>query len=135
MCPINVPGEIYISGLGVSNGYLNNQEKNEKRFIANPFSTSDDDKIIYKTGDIARLDNDGNIKFIGRKDFQIKFRGQRVELGAITSIINELPYVANAITVIMPINKIDNICSYVLLNSAVSKNFSNDKCEVTIDKD
>jgi len=84
--PFGVVGEIYIGGAGVAKGYLNNTELTEQRFIDNPFDKKDPFKI-YKTGDKARLMQDGNIELIGRNDNQIKIRGIRIELGEIEAAI------------------------------------------------
>eukprot|EP01084_Bolivina_argentea_P311924 539978_1 len=78
--PVGVVGELYIGGDGIGRGYLNRPDHTRKAFIKNPFS-SDNGSRIYKTGDMVKLLPDGSIFFIGRKDGQIKIRGQRVELG------------------------------------------------------
>jgi amino acid adenylation domain-containing protein/thioester reductase-like protein len=82
LCPVNVPGEILISSIGVADGYLNQPEKSDQVFILNLFGEKSR-KRFYKTGDIARLLPDGNIEYISRKDSQIKVRGFRIEIGEI----------------------------------------------------
>ena len=82
--PIGVPGELYVSGPGVSDGYLNKPEITEKRFIDNPFGGK---YKLYKTGDLVEYNSDGNIKFIGRNDNQIKLHGFRIELKEIEQVI------------------------------------------------
>ncbi len=79
ICPINVPGEICITGEGVSLGYINNEALTSKAFIKNPFG----DGMMYKTGDIGRINSSGELKYVDRKDSQIKIRGLRVELSEI----------------------------------------------------
>ena len=79
---IGEEGEICIRGSSLSFGYINNFEKTNDVFVQNPLNTKYPE-LIYKTGDIGRLDNDENIIFIGRKDFQIKHMGYRIELGEI----------------------------------------------------
>lgn len=86
--PIGVAGEIYIGGAGLARGYLNRAELTAKRFVSNPFS-ADPNSRLYKTGDSARILNDGNIVFLGRIDQQVKLRGYRIELGEIESILNQ----------------------------------------------
>ncbi|WP_010099284.1 non-ribosomal peptide synthetase [Ornithinibacillus scapharcae] len=83
--PMGVIGEIYIGGVGVSNGYLNRDDLNEKRFIPHPFR---EEEILYKTGDIGKVLHDGNLEHLGRLDHQIKVRGFRIELGEIESLLN-----------------------------------------------
>lgn len=78
--PFNVPGEIYISGDGLSRGYLNQHELTEDRFIANPFI---DGAKMYRTGDLGKRLINGDIEYLGRIDHQVKIRGFRIELGEI----------------------------------------------------
>ena len=82
LCPIGIPGELCIGGKQVSAGYL---DKNETKhhFINNLFGND----IIYCTGDLAYLDFDGELNFIGRKDSQIKINGQRIELEEVNKAI------------------------------------------------
>ena len=75
--PIGVPGELYVSGPGVSDGYLNMPETTKERFIDNPFGGK---YQLYKTGDLVEYNSNGNIRFIGRNDNQIKLNGLRIEL-------------------------------------------------------
>jgi amino acid adenylation domain-containing protein/non-ribosomal peptide synthase protein (TIGR01720 family) len=96
--PIGVPGEIYVSGVGLAQGYINRPDLTAERFIPNPFNTSDESNVainyssfLYKTGDLARYRPDGNIEYLGRTDNQVKIRGFRVELGEIEAILNEHP--------------------------------------------
>ncbi|MBN2444752.1 MAG: amino acid adenylation domain-containing protein [Spirochaetales bacterium] len=77
--PIGIPGELCIAGIGLSRGYLNNQDLTKEKFVHNELVN----ERIYKTGDLARWLADGNIEFLGRIDNQIKMRGYRIELGEI----------------------------------------------------
>lgn len=95
LLPIGVPGELFIGGYGVASGYLNNPQLTLEKFINNPFTDIND--CLYKTGDIVRYKQDGNIEFLGRIDDQIKIRGFRVELGEIESVILKYPDIKNAI--------------------------------------
>ena len=83
--PVGVVGEIYISGDGVGKGYLGNAELTAEKFQADPFFER---KIMYRTGDTGLFHSDGNIEFFGRKDFQIKLRGLRIELCEIENVLN-----------------------------------------------
>ncbi|MDJ0763007.1 MAG: amino acid adenylation domain-containing protein [Myxococcota bacterium] len=78
-CPDWVPGSLYISGVGLARGYWDNPRKTEESFIIDPKTNI----RLYKTGDMGRYLPDGNIEFLGRKDFQVKIQGFRVELGEI----------------------------------------------------
>src|SRR3989338_6939582 len=84
--PIGVPGELHIGGVGLARGYLNRPELTAEKFIPDPFSKGMGGRL-YKTGDLARYLEDGNIEFMGRMDHQVKIRGLRIELGEIESIL------------------------------------------------
>ncbi len=81
-------GEIWIGGAGVARGYVNLPEQTAARFLEDPFAPVDEpDARIYRTGDLGRLDGEGNIEFHGRADSQVKIRGFRVELDEIESAL------------------------------------------------
>lgn len=82
--PIGVLGKLYVSGVGVASGYLNNAELTKQKFIPNPFIEGE---RMYDTGDLCCWLAYGNIEFLGRKDQQVKIRGYRIELGEIESAI------------------------------------------------
>jgi amino acid adenylation domain-containing protein len=84
LCPVGVTGEICVSGIGVGRGYLNDVEKTHAAFGPDPFA-SEPGVPLYRTGDLGRWLPDGNLEFIGRRDFQVKIRGFRIELGEIES--------------------------------------------------
>ncbi len=89
------PGEIWIGGTGVALGYLNRPQLTAERFRPDPFS-KDSGARVYKTGDMARLLPDGNLMFMGRRDFQVKFHGYRIELGEIETLLRSHPAVREA---------------------------------------
>lgn len=114
LMPVSYPGELLISGKNVCKGYLNNEEMNKKSFTYLPAIS--EDSVFYKTGDIAYWDNSGYLCFVGRNDSQIKFKGHRIELNEINNVIKNIDGVQNSITLIKPVNEIDCICSYVVLD-------------------
>jgi len=81
---IGIPGELHLSGLGLSRGYLNRSDLTEEKFIIHPFKP---DHKLYKTGDLARYLPDGNIEFLGRIDNQVKVRGFRIEVGEVEAVL------------------------------------------------
>ncbi|HWP42475.1 MAG TPA: amino acid adenylation domain-containing protein [Blastocatellia bacterium] len=106
----NVIGELYISGEGLAQGYLNRSELTEKKFISNPFSPG---KRMYKTGDLARWLPEGILEYVGRNDDQVKFHGYRVELNEIRSALNQHPQVReSAVTVARDQNGFDVMLAY-----------------------
>jgi amino acid adenylation domain-containing protein len=94
-CPVWVPGELCAAGECVAQGYLNDPENTQRSFVNHPFTG----EAIYKTGDIGRYLPDGTIEFLGRKDFQLKIRGQRIEAGEIEHALLGFEGVDNAVIV------------------------------------
>ncbi|MGH3379748.1 MAG: amino acid adenylation domain-containing protein, partial [Actinoallomurus sp.] len=78
-CPVWVPGELYIGGAGVAEGYWNDEERTAASFITHPVTG----ERLYRTGDLGRRLPDGDLEFLGREDFQVKIGGYRIELGEI----------------------------------------------------
>ncbi len=106
----NTIGEMYISGDGVARGYLNRPDLTGERFIANPFIS---EKIMYKTGDLARFLSNGKIEYVGRTDHQVKIRGYRVELGEIEKYILSYKAVKDAVVVDLKNKNNDKyLCAY-----------------------
>ncbi|HYM00365.1 MAG TPA: non-ribosomal peptide synthetase, partial [Blastocatellia bacterium] len=87
LAPIGVPGELCVSGVGAAGGYLNRPDMTAEKFQPNPHSVTAGARL-YRTGDIARFNNDGNIACLGRMDDQVKVRGFRIELGEIESALS-----------------------------------------------
>jgi len=99
LAPIGVPGEMVIGGAGVARGYLNRPDLTAQRFIQNPFE--DDSKaMFYRSGDLARRLDNGDIEYLGRMDQQVQIRGFRVELGEIESVITEHRDVCQAVVLV-----------------------------------
>jgi amino acid adenylation domain-containing protein/non-ribosomal peptide synthase protein (TIGR01720 family) len=112
--PIGIPGELYIGGSGLAKGYLNRPELTDSKFIANPFSQKLSD-LLYKTGDLVRYRNDGQIEFIGRIDHQVKIRGFRIELGEIETVLNQHTQVKEAIIIAREDQPgVKRLCAYVI---------------------
>ena len=94
--PVGAIGELYISGIGLSSGYLNNEKLTAERFTDHPSLPSEK---LYGTGDLARWLPDGRIQFLGRRDHQVKIRGFRVEPGEIERCLLDIPGIDNAVVI------------------------------------
>ncbi len=81
---VNVPGEIVLSGIGISNGYIGRSDLDHSRFIGDPDRQGEK---RFRTGDMAKRDKEGNIFFLGRNDRQIKYREHRLEMFEVESIL------------------------------------------------
>lgn len=92
---IGETGELCVRGTGVALGYYNNKSKTQEVFVQNPLHDLYEDKI-YRTGDIVKYNEFGEIEFVSRKDFQIKHKGNRIEMGEIEVAINSIPNITNA---------------------------------------
>lgn len=91
--PVWVPGDLYIGGVGVADGYWHDKETTNGAFITHP----ETGERLYRTGDIGRRLPDGSIELLGREDFQVKIGGYRIELGEIESTIREHQAVREAV--------------------------------------
>ncbi|RNM26896.1 amino acid adenylation domain-containing protein [Dickeya undicola] len=92
--PVGVPGDLYLCGIQLAQGYLRRPDLTASRFVADPFATGE---RMYRTGDIARWLEDGTVDYLGRSDDQLKIRGQRIELGEIEQVLLAQPDVAQAV--------------------------------------
>ncbi len=92
------PGELHIAGECLARGYLYRPELTSEKFIPNPIKEANY-STLYKTGDIVKFFDDGNIKYLGRTDQQVKIRGYRIELGEVEAAINKLQYIKESVVV------------------------------------
>ncbi|WP_437819688.1 amino acid adenylation domain-containing protein [Sorangium sp. So ce1078] len=92
-CPIGVPGEIIIGGIGVALGYWRDEARTRERFLEHPTTG----ERLYRTGDLGRYFADGTIELLGRTDHQVKIRGFRIELGEIEAALAQHPSVEQAV--------------------------------------
>ena len=94
-CPVWVAGELFIGGVGVALGYLNDEEKTRASFITHP-----NGERLYRTGDIGRYLPNGEIEFLGRRDLQVKVQGFRIELGEIEATLLQHELVRSAVVAV-----------------------------------
>ena len=94
--PVGAPGEICVSGVGVGDGYWKQPDKTSQAFVPNPFMEAAG-PVIYRTGDLGRLRDDGTIECLGRLDHQVKLRGFRIELQEIESVLRSHAAVRDAV--------------------------------------
>ena len=107
--PVGIIGDIYISGDCVGKGYLNKKDLTEKSFIPNPFLK---DVIMYRSGDVGKYLDDGNIICLGRSDYQVKLRGLRIELEEIENVIQEYPNINKCVVIKNTINNKEFLVCY-----------------------
>lgn len=96
LLPIGAPGELYVGGAGLSRGYLNRADLTDQRFVINPFAK---DEKLYRSGDIVRFVETGEMEYVGRIDDQIKIRGYRVEPGEISAMLQKYDGVDEAVVI------------------------------------
>ncbi|MFE7603429.1 amino acid adenylation domain-containing protein, partial [Streptomyces sp. NPDC057494] len=94
-CPVWVPGDLYIAGVGLARGYLNDEAKTRAAFLHHPVTG----ERLYRTGDMGRFLPDGSIEFLGRLDSQVKIQGYRIELGEVESGLTQCEGVRSAAVV------------------------------------
>jgi amino acid adenylation domain-containing protein len=97
LMPVGIAGELYISGKGVARGYINDSITTEEKFKSSIF---DKYERMYKTGDIAKWRENGEIDFIGRIDHQVKIMGFRIELEEIESALMKMPEIKKAVVMV-----------------------------------
>jgi amino acid adenylation domain-containing protein len=96
--PVGIPGEVFVGGAGVARGYLKRDALTAERFVKNPFSSREDDKL-YRSGDLARRLPGGDLEYMGRADQQVKIRGFRIELGEVQAALTRHPSVREAFVI------------------------------------
>ncbi len=113
LVPIGTSGEVYISGPGVTQGYLNRPELTAERYI------TIDQQRFYRTGDRGGFDPDGNLEILGRTDFQIKLNGMRIEPGEIESCLRQIPGVRESVVIQRKLSSGEpGIVAYVVLHGS-----------------
>ncbi|PQP85212.1 hypothetical protein C0Q44_12205 [Paenibacillus sp. PCH8] len=101
--PIDIPGELCLSGVGLARGYLNLEQMTREKFVLNPFFKEGQDpeyfRYMYRTGDLVRSLPSGTIEYLGRIDFQVKIQGARLETGEIENTLSSYPGIIQSVVV------------------------------------
>ena len=113
-------GELYIGGAGLARGYLNKQDLTAKCFIKHSFDNHSSQRL-YKTGDLVRLQEDGNLVFVGRSDYQVKIRGFRVELEEIEQKIMAQNNVQSVLAMVNQEQGEKKLVAYLTANSSIDE--------------
>ncbi|WP_330927520.1 amino acid adenylation domain-containing protein [Enterococcus sp. BWB1-3] len=113
----DIPGELCISGISLSRGYLNRKELNEKVFFENKLVAAN---RIYRTGDLVRRLPGGDIEYLGRVDQQVKIRGHRIELSEIEEVLQKIPGIDQAACCVVTDNNAKRLVAYLISTSVLS---------------
>lgn len=134
--PPGILGELYISGVGLAKGYINNETLTNEAFVPNPFAAESDPvdfQRMYRTGDLVRYQQDGLLEYVGRTDSQIKIRGLRIELGDIDASLTQVETVAESVTVLVGQGANAKLVSYVVPAGEIAADFDDFK-QLTLEK-
>ncbi|WP_461463860.1 amino acid adenylation domain-containing protein, partial [Methanobrevibacter sp.] len=115
--PVGAVGELYLAGYQIADGYLNRPDEDEKSFIKNPFDDDEGYGVLYRTGDLVRFLPDGSLGIVGRRDGQVKVRGNRVELSEVEAVIRELDFVENVTVQTVKNGSNNELVAYVVSNN------------------
>ncbi|UQE74423.1 non-ribosomal peptide synthase/polyketide synthase [Gordonia sp. PP30] len=116
LVPDGVSGELYLGGIQSARGYASRADLTAERFVADPFG--EPSARMYRTGDLVRRRPDGELEYLGRTDFQVKLRGQRMELGEVEAAIAAAPGVVHAAARVVEGPAGDQLVGYVAPSSA-----------------
>jgi len=117
LCPLGVPGELWIAGAGVARGYMQASD----RFIADPFvKSANTNHRCYRTGDKVRQLPGGDIEFMGRLDQQVKIRGYRVEIGEVEASLRAVPGIQQAAVLVKNNKSNPQLAAFVMLQGSTS---------------
>lgn len=114
LLPVGFPGELYLGGKGIAEGYLNRPELSKERFV-----TTGQWGSLYRTGDRVKWDASGQLHFLGRDDDQVKIRGYRIELGEVEAALLSHPDIEEA--VVLSMKDSTQLAAFVKYRDAINK--------------
>ncbi len=123
LMPPEVAGELCVGGDGVASGYWNRPQLTVQKFIANRIGP--EKGRLFRTGDLAKWNNEGFLEFLGRQDYQIKIRGYRIELTEIEEVVRSFPEIADALVMAQ-----DNECGNKILIGFYVPHGNNDLSDI-----
>ena len=100
-------------GPSVAQGYLGRPDLTADKFIENPWAMSVEEELLYRTGDLAKIDEFGQVHCLGRADDQVKIRGFRVELGEIEAALCDIDGIGTAAVILRPEDGIDQLIAFI----------------------
>lgn len=116
LIPFGYNGQMFIGGKCLAKGYLSMQDKTKEKFIISPFNTTE---TLYSSGDIAKLFNNGIMEYIGRKDFQVKINGYRIETGEIQSKILNYNNIKECFVDVINMDNSKLLCAYFVAKTDI----------------
>ena len=118
--PYGIKGELYVSGPGLAKGYIGRNDLTEDRFIKNPFSDGTPDyELMYKTGDVVSINEEGFMQFHERVDYQVKHNGFRINLGEVESVISSCIKNPNVVVLLKQLESTTGVNSSILIAYAI----------------
>ena len=118
-------GEIFLGGVGIFKGYLNEPEASKRVLVRFPNT----DGVFYRTGDLGKITSQGQLVFVGRVDFQVKLRGQRIELGEIEAAIMRFSSeITNCVVVKLNHGNDEHLVAYVQSKVPLDISMLHDEC-------
>ncbi len=118
--PIGVVGDLYLGGAGLARGYLGRADLTADRFVPDPYSVVAGARM-YRTGDEVRWNRNGELEYVGRRDEQVKIRGQRVELTEVESVLRKQKGVRECAVVLRDLNGAESLIAYVVPQKSLSE--------------
>ncbi|KTD43673.1 amino acid adenylation domain-containing protein [Legionella quateirensis] len=134
LLPIGVTGELYVGGTSLSNGYLNHPEMTQDKFIPNLYFNESgcNYPLIYKTNDLVKWLQGGNLEYIGRNDFMVKLRGYRIELGEIETRLVEYPEIQHSVVLLQQNDNFSYLAGYYVSSQKLDEHLIREHLSLTL---